>query len=95
MSSFMSSVDAIASSFKPSTDATARVVILQNMIPRTIFKLVPQTNYEISQFPFFFNLGSLKMCYRAQFLGALHLVTPIPGRKSHPASFRLSFTAAP
>jgi len=54
MSSFMPSVDAIASSFKPSADVTARVFILQNMISRAIFKLVPQTNHEIRQLPVFF-----------------------------------------
>lgn len=82
MSSFKPSVDGIASSHEPSVDATARVFILQNMILRATFKLVPATNYEITlPVLIFFNGGSWKRYYRAQFLDALHLVTPIPGKK--------------
>jgi len=54
LSSFKPSVVAIASSFEPSVDATARVFILQDMIPRAIFKLRQQTNHEIRHFRFSF-----------------------------------------
>lgn len=76
MSSFKPSVDAIASSYEPSVDAAARVFILQNMIPRAIFKLVLATIYEIRHFrssPFFFYWRVLEKVLQSTISGCTSL----------------------